>query len=170
MNRPPEPIAGPVRSRAWLVSNRPRLTSLPTEIVCLATFLMLSSCGPAITVPQPYDEESILEVMFRYQMEHCYKSRNPQVYFLSRSGKDLSDGCMERLKGSRPVRKRSQMTGEWERDIFLDVESIKWINRAEAQVDGSCVANGLDGHGYVYHVVLENAGWKVKSSQFKWIA
>jgi len=146
------------------------------KIVFLATFLMLTSCDPASTVTQSYNEENILEVVFRYQLEHCYKSRNPQVYFLSRGGKDLNDGIMERLTVSAPVRKRSKMTGEFvdseggERSISLDVEDIQWINRAEALVNGSCVANGLDGYGFVYRVVLENTEWKLKSSRFKWIA
>ncbi len=42
----------------------------------------IGSLPGAILADQPSDRD-ILETVFRYQIDHCYKTHSPKIYFLS---------------------------------------------------------------------------------------
>ena len=146
----------------------------------LSAFLLIGysivlSCnsGSAVQV----SDEDIAEAVFRFQMERCYEANPPKVYFLSLKRNDPTGEFMTRFRPNGPaVRMRSQMSGEFtdlesgERGIVLSVEKLNRISEIEFQVEGSCVAGGLNGHGFMYSVVEERGEWKVKGSRQTWIS
>ncbi len=156
--------------------------------IMLFTALSVSSLlcivSNAAVTAQSADEESIVEAVFRYQLEHCYKNRDrlPKMYFLSRNNKDLSDKFMERFKDhTLPVRKRSQVDAEakafcfvdkesGECGIILNVQGIKLVSDTEAEVEGGCIAGGRDGYGYMYRMMREKGKWAIKSSRGTWVS
>jgi hypothetical protein len=146
-------------------------------LAILPMLLLLASCSGArnLLVTPDLEEEAIIEAVFRHQLEHCYKSRSPKLFFLSRNGQDLSDSFMEKFKGHpSQVRKRSQIIGDLvqccEQGLILDVGGIRRVRRTEIEVEGACVAGGLDGYGYLYRVVRESDRWVVKSAQLTWVS
>ena len=74
-----------------------------------------------------------------------------------------------RFKPNSPaVRKRSRMSAEFtdldsgERGIVLSVEKLTKLSETKFEVEGACVADGLDGHGFTYSVIREGDGaWRV---------
>ena len=122
-------------------------------------------------------DEDIAEAVFRFQIERCYESNPPKVYFLSFMRKDPTGDFMARFRANNPVvRKHSQMSGEYtdlesgKRGIVLSVEKLNRISATEFQVEGACVAGGRNGNGFVYSVMRERGEWKVKGSRETWIS
>jgi hypothetical protein len=146
----------------------------------MCAFLLLSqslflSCDPG-KVLQIY-EEDIAEAVFRFQIQRCYEINPPKVYFLSLKRNDPSNEFLARFKPNDPaVRRRSQMSAEFtdlasgERGIILSVEKLTKITDTKFQVEGGCVAGGLNGYGFEYSVMKEGGAWRVKGSRPTWIS
>jgi len=141
----------------------------------LLGYVVTISCNAGKVVQ--VSDEDIAEVVFRFQIERCYESSPPKVYFLSLKRNNPTDDFMARFKDSKsPVRKRSQMTGEFidaesgERGIVVSVEKLSSISDTEFKVEGGCVAGGLNGYGFIYSVIRERGTWKVKGSRPTWIS
>ena len=121
------------------------------------------------------EEENIVEVVFRHQIQEESKSEGHTIFFLSRpADTDPSDGFMRRFEGMRGVRRYSQSkkvsdgvtdkeTGE--RGIILDVHRIEWLNNAEAKVGVGTYVWGWGQSGSVCRVVRENGNWAVKACE-----
>jgi hypothetical protein len=121
------------------------------------------------------EEENIVEVVFRYQMDEENKAEGATIFFLSRpKDTDPSDGFMRRFEGIRGVRRfsqskkvsdgvRDQATGE--RGIILDVHRIEWLNEAEVKVGVGTFVWGGGQSGSVCRVVRENGKWAVKECE-----
>jgi hypothetical protein len=118
------------------------------------------------------EEENVVEVVFRHQIEEESKSEGHTIFFLSRpKDTDPSDAFMRRFDGKRGVRKFSQSkkvsdgvndkeTGE--RGIILDVHRIEWINNSEVKVGVGTYVWSWGQSGSVCRVVRENGKWAVK--------
>ena len=77
--------------------------------VLLLSHSLILACDSGSNVR--ISEEDIAEAVFRFQIERCYESNPPKVYFLSLKRIDPSDQFMSRFKSNGPaVRKRSQMS------------------------------------------------------------
>ena len=146
----------------------------------LSAFLLLGysiglSCnfGSSVQV----SEEDIAEAVFRFQVERCHESNPPKVYFLSFKNNDPSREFIARFSPNGPsVRKRSQMSADFtdlksgERGIVLTVDKLTRLSETKFEVEGACVAEGSNGHGFVYSVMRESGAWKVKGSRVTWIS
>lgn len=145
-----------------------------SAIVLLSYSLLLScSSGTAVHV----SDEDIAEAVFRFQIERCYETNPPKVYFLSLNSSDPNSDFMGRFKpNSEAVRKRSQMSGEFtdvesgERGIVLSVEKLNRLTESRFEVEGACVAGGENGYGFVYSVIREPSGELRVGSRMKWIS
>jgi hypothetical protein len=116
-------------------------------------------------------EDEILETVFRYQIDHCYRRLPRKVYFLSYRQTDPTDSLMERFGSyGTLVRKYSerrefykQRTGG--RGVLLGIASIESKNDTILSVEGSCGLGGLEGSSYVYRVEKKDGKWRVKSQR-----
>jgi hypothetical protein len=125
------------------------------------------------------EEENIVEVVFRHQIEEENKAEGHTIFFLSRpKDTDPSDGFMHRFDATRGVRRFSQSkkvsdgvtdkeTGE--RGIILDVHRIQWLNSAEVEVGVGTYAWGFGQSGSVCTVLRENGKWTVKDCKLTMI-
>ena len=132
-------------------------------------------CLKRPTFSRAVEEENVVELVFRYQIEEESKSEGKAIFFLARpADTDPSDEFMQRFSGLPGVRKFSQgnkrgdgvtdkKTGE--RGIILDVHRIEWVNDAEVKVGAGTYAWGMGQSGSVCHVVRENGRWAVKGCE-----
>src|SRR5437899_9691609 len=96
-------------------------------------------------------EDEILEAVFRYQIEHCYRRLPRKVYFLSYQKADPTDGLMEKFVsyGTR-IRKYSarrefykRHTGEY--GVLLGIARIESNNNTVLNVEAYCGLGALEG-------------------------
>ena len=143
--------------------------------ILLLSSALLLSCSPGNSVH--VSDDDIAEAVIRFQIERCYETNPPKVYFLSLNSTDPTSDFMARFKpNSAAVRKRSQMSGEFsdlengERGIVLSVEKLTRLTEARFEVDGACVAGGDNGYGFVYSVIREPGGALRVGTRMKWIS
>ncbi|MEN6372640.1 MAG: hypothetical protein ABFD64_11585 [Armatimonadota bacterium] len=133
----------------------------------------------SVATPQANDrsaqENVIKEAVFRYQI----KQTKDKIYFLSvgeTGNADPSDEFMSRFKNNHPpVKKWSQskytsMQGVRDkttgaRGVILTINSIKWKNGMNAEVEGSYFWNVRASAGYRYTVVKKNGVWTVVNTK-----
>ena len=143
--------------------------------ILLLSYSLVLSCSPGNVIPS--SDEDIAEAVFRFQIERCYETNPPKIYFLSLNSNDPTSEFIARFKpNSLVLRKRSQMSAEFtdpgsgERGIVLSVEKLTRLSETKFEVEGACVAGGLNGYGFVYSVIRERGGaWRV-GSRLKWIS
>jgi hypothetical protein len=147
---------------------------LPFAFLLLGYSIGLScNSGSAVRV----SDEDIAEAVFRFQIERCYEANPPKVYFLSFRSNDPTGEFMARFRpNGKVVRKRSQMSSKFtdlesgERGIVLSVGKLIRLSETKFEVEGACVANGLNGYGFTYSVIRDrDGGWRV-GSRLKWIS
>ena len=129
-----------------------------------------SESSPAMLADQPSDRD-ILETVFRYQIDHCYKTHSSKIYFLSYKEQDPPDDVLTRLSGyGDHVRKRSQMRGfrdteTGESGILLAISKIERDGNTTIRAFGSCGTAMLDANSYVYKLRRKNGLWRVTQNR-----
>ena len=115
-------------------------------------------------------DDGVLETVFRYQMDHCYKS-DKKIYFLSYQNNDLTDSFMERFPGyGSLVRKQSDRQEFFKQHPGLKGQLLV-ITRVVSKKDtvvlvkGYCGFGALDFRSYVYRVERKNGKWRVRSQR-----
>ena len=148
--------------------------------IALLTFVVGVSAATVWYMNRPtfsraVEEENIIELVFRHQIEEEGKSEGVAVFFLSRGeDTDPSDEFMRRFVDMPGVRKFSQgnkrgdgvtdkRTGE--RGVILKVHRIEWISDAEVKVGTGTYAWGMGQSGYVCRVGRDNGRWIVKDCE-----
>jgi len=164
--------------------------------VTLISGLLLGTLITAVIVyavqhpPLPHDEDrlaqedSIREVVFRYQFDHNASGlkKDAAAYCLSLSDgrTDPSDQFITRFKGNQPpVRKISECglvnhvvtdvtTGK--RGLIFRVTQMRWISGKEVEVVGGYYEGGLSASGDTYRVVRQHGNWYVSEDRMNWIS
>ncbi len=128
------------------------------------------------------DEANVAEVVYRYQLENCYRHWKPKVFFLVWLRHDPSDELMRRFKDNNPpVKKYSQMetskeSGEFkdketgERGALMSIDRIRWLSESEVEVEGACGSGATMGEGAKYLMARERGHWVIKESKRMWVA
>ncbi len=116
-------------------------------------------------------EDEILETVFRYQIERCYREFPRKVYFLSYQQTDPTDNLMERFRSyGTLVRKHSERREFYKKHsgdfgILLAIASIDSKNDMVVSVEGYCGLGALEGSSYVYRVQKKGGRWRVRSQR-----
>ena len=140
--------------------NIARPTSAPSDIKALPLPQTTS-----VEIPE-IEEQNILETVFRYQMQHCYKDEQPLAFFFSYQQRDLpidflskfnSEGILIKNRSER----RRFFLDSGQPGILVGISSMKWKGLSTVDVSCSCRRWLLDGYSYTIRLVREQNGWKV---------
>jgi len=130
-------------------------------------------------------EDSIREVVFRYQFDHNESGvkNDAAVYCLSLSDgrTDPSDQFIMRFKGNQPPVLKVSKCGWWSDTVPIDVTTgrrglifrvtgIRWISGKEVEVTGGYYEGGLSASGDTYRVVRQHGNWSVSEDKMNWIS
>ena len=126
-------------------------------------------------------KESIMETVFRYQMNHCSENGSTLVFFLSDQGKDFPDEFMRRFKDDAELVKKGSARSESEKThefiekesgrigVLLRIDKLKVISDDEAEVEGSCGFASWAARGYKYFLIKNRKEWIVKRDVSTWV-
>ena len=116
------------------------------------------------TVSRHTPETRILETVYRYQIDHCYRSADQRSYFLSYKDHDPPDTLMAQFRNAQFVRRASEANASQDklnsRSVQLSVDTIERISTRTARVSGSCI-NDPEGTSFLYTLRLRHGKWVV---------
>lgn len=116
-------------------------------------------------------DDEVLEAVFRYQIERCYKRELRKVYFLAYKRADPRETVMRRFERlGKTVRKYSESKGFYKNKtgeiaIFLNVSNVEFATNSVGIVEAYCGFGALEGSSYAYRVQKKRGKWRVTAAR-----